>query len=94
MVRRGAAAARDPNAPPAHEMEVHGLENPPRLLAQLASGISAFARNINYLWIISTPYRNEYLTRYTVKPGMEFFYDAVEYQAGWKPDDRFPSSVC
>jgi hypothetical protein len=46
MVRRGAAAARDPNAPPAHEMEVHGLENPPRLLAQLAGGVSAFARNV------------------------------------------------
>ena len=46
MVRRGTAAARDPNAPPAHEMEFHGLENPPRLLAQLAGGSSAFARNV------------------------------------------------
>jgi hypothetical protein len=46
MVRRGAAAARDPKAPPAHEMEVHGLENPPWLLAQLAGGVSSFARNV------------------------------------------------
>jgi hypothetical protein len=46
MVRRGAAVARDPNAPPAHEIEVHGLENPPRLLAQLAGSISAFACNV------------------------------------------------
>lgn len=38
-------------------------------------------------------YRNEYLARYIVKPSMEFFYDAVEYQAGQKPDNHFPSSV-
>ncbi|KAH0538350.1 hypothetical protein FGG08_005045 [Glutinoglossum americanum] len=169
MVRRGAAVARDPNAPPTHEMEVHGLENPPWLLAQLAGGISAFARNVRdrfrpisgtrfqeirpigyppresatknipglfqpvridrFPWIdindpatlnngpakaaISqgiedaqqhglfvddidpdwyTEYRNEYLTRYIVKPGIEFFYDTVEYQAGRKPNNRFPSS--
>jgi hypothetical protein len=40
-----------------------------------------------------TEYRNEYFTRYIVKSSMEFFYDAVEYQAGRKPDNRFPSSV-
>jgi hypothetical protein len=40
-----------------------------------------------------TEYRNEYLTRYIVKPNMDFFYDAVEYQAGQKPDNHFPSSV-
>src|SRR5439155_26198428 len=38
-------------------------------------------------------YRHEYLARYIVKPSMEFFYDAVEYQAGQKPDNHFPSSV-
>jgi hypothetical protein len=46
MVRRGATAVGDSGAPPAHEMKVRGLENPPRLLAQLASGVFAFARNV------------------------------------------------